>query len=225
MVQQDRDAVAERPHLTVEQGDTFAHQVPPLAETLSVRMQSFAGTVAEQGVRTVRCDGTGCDRTGKPCGGILGLVPQEPYDREFEAAVDRRRARTPGVSRLLVLCAVLCGLFLMHGAPASAAEGCHGAMAVPSDAAMSMTTGAGHTALTDEHGTAHAAATMPGMTGESCVSTHARDRLLPLLMALGLVVLAVWVLGRRRTAVRGPARRGPPFAGRDLLLQVCIART
>ncbi|MFE4797876.1 hypothetical protein ACFRFL_22980 [Streptomyces sp. NPDC056708] len=139
--------------------------------------------------------------------------------------MDRRRTRTPGVSRLLVLCAVLCGLFLMHGAPASAAEGCHGAMAVTSDAPVSTTTGAGHTALTGEHGTAHAAAVMPGMNGESCVSTHARDRLLPLLMALGLVVLAVWVLGRRRTAVRGPARRGPPFAGRDLLLQVCIART
>ncbi|MFI6726952.1 hypothetical protein NRF20_04320 [Streptomyces sp. R-74717] len=90
---------------------------------------------------------------------------------------------------------------------------------------MPTTTGADHTALTDAHGTAHVAAAMPGMNGESCVSTHARDRLLPLLMSLGLVVLAVWVLGRRRTAVRGPARRGPPFAGRDLLLQVCIART
>ncbi|MFI5750426.1 hypothetical protein [Streptomyces sp. NPDC051644] len=129
------------------------------------------------------------------------------------------------MSRLLVLCAVLCGLFLMHGAPASAAEGCHGGVAVTSDPPMSMTTGAGHTAMAEEHGTARAAAAMPGMNGESCVSTHARDRLLPLLIALGLVVLAVWVLGRRRTAVRGPARRGPPFAGRDLLLQVCIART
>ncbi|AXE81724.1 hypothetical protein C5746_37685 [Streptomyces atratus] len=139
--------------------------------------------------------------------------------------MDRRRTRTPGASRLLVLCAVLCGLFLMHGAPASAAEGCHGKMAMTSDALMPTTTGAGHTSLTDAHSTAQAAAAVPGMNGESCVSTHARDRLLPLLMSLGLVVLAVWGLGRRRTAVRGPARRGPPFAGRDLLLQVCIART
>ncbi|MFE7045554.1 hypothetical protein ACFU9X_40950 [Streptomyces atratus] len=146
--------------------------------------------------------------------------------------MDRRRTRTPGASRLLVLCAVLCGLFLMHGAPASAAEGCHGKMAMTSDAPMPTTTGAGHTSLTDAHSsltdahsTAQAAAAVPGMNGESCVSTHARDRLLPLLMSLGLVVLAVWGLGRRRTAVRGPARRGPPFAGRDLLLQVCIART
>ncbi|MER5357608.1 hypothetical protein [Streptomyces sp. NPDC002785] len=90
---------------------------------------------------------------------------------------------------------------------------------------MPMTTGPGHMATADEHGTAHAAAAVPGMNGESCVFTHARDRLLPLLMALGLVVLAVWVLGSRPTAVGGPVRRGPPFAGRDLLIQVCIART
>ncbi|WP_327365458.1 hypothetical protein [Streptomyces sp. NBC_01217] len=154
--------------------------------------------------------------------------------------MDRTPERAPGVSQSLVLCAVLLGLFLMHGAPASAAEGCHGATAVTSDLSMSMTasmtSGNGHTAMVgdhgttraasaDDHGTPRAAAALPGMNGESCVSTHARDRLLPLLMALGLVVLAVWALGTRRTAVRGPARRGPPFAGRDLLLQVCVART
>ncbi|MFJ9680702.1 hypothetical protein ACIRP2_22010 [Streptomyces sp. NPDC101194] len=139
--------------------------------------------------------------------------------------MDRRRACTPGASRLLVLCAVLCGLFLMHGAPASAAEGCHGAPVAASDMHMSMTTGAARTAVPDEHGPAHAGAVTPGTSGESCVFTHARDRLLPLLMALGLVALALSMPGGRRTAVRGPARRGPPLAGRDLLLQVCVART
>ncbi|MFF2409801.1 hypothetical protein [Streptomyces sp. NPDC058092] len=127
--------------------------------------------------------------------------------------------------RLLVLCAVLCGLFLMHGSPASAAEGCHGGMAVTSEPPMSMTAGAGHTAVPEEQGIPRTDSAVTGMNGESCVSTHARDRLLPLLMALGLVILAVWVLGRLRPAVRGPARRGPPFAGRELLLQVCVART
>ncbi|MFF2327247.1 MULTISPECIES: hypothetical protein [unclassified Streptomyces] len=133
--------------------------------------------------------------------------------------------RTPGVSRLLVLCALLGGLFLMHGAPASAAEGCHGAMAMTSHAPVSMTTGGGHRAVPDEQGAARAAAVMPGMKGDSCVSTPARDRLLPLLMALGLVVLAARVSAMRRTTVHGPARRGPPFAGRELLVQVCVART
>ncbi|WP_406385807.1 hypothetical protein [Streptomyces sp. NBC_01618] len=132
------------------------------------------------------------------------------------------------MSRLLVLCAVLCGLFLMHGAPASAAEGCHGGQAVTSQPPMSMATGAAHTAHTavpEEHSIPRVDAAVTGMNGESCVSTHARDRLLPLLMALGLVILAVWVLGRLRPAVRGPARRGPPLAGSELLLQVCVART
>ncbi|MER6924743.1 hypothetical protein ABT314_38445, partial [Streptomyces spiralis] len=40
----------------------------------------------------------------------------------------RGRAVRRGIARLLAVCAVLFGLFLMHGAPATAAEGCHGAM-------------------------------------------------------------------------------------------------
>jgi len=39
-----------------------------------------------------------------------------------------------GLARLLTACAVLVGLFLMHGAPATAAEGCHGAMPAPASA-------------------------------------------------------------------------------------------
>lgn len=45
--------------------------------------------------------------------------------------VGSRQAGGQGIARLLVLCAVLAGLFLMHGAPATAAEGCHGVMSVP----------------------------------------------------------------------------------------------
>ncbi|MES9512213.1 hypothetical protein ABWJ92_38610 [Streptomyces sp. NPDC000609] len=129
------------------------------------------------------------------------------------------------MSRLLVLCAVLFGLFLMHGAPASAAEGCHDATAVTAAAPVSMTTTADHSAMRGEHGPARAAAAGSATDGESCVFIHARDRVLPLLTALGLVLLAVRELAGHRTTVRGPARRGPPFAGRELLLQVCIART
>lgn len=139
--------------------------------------------------------------------------------------MDRRRTRVPGTSRLLVLCAVLCGLFLMHGAPTSAAEGCHDAMAMSAAAPASMTTAYGHFAVRDEQGSAHVGAAAPAPDGESCVFTHARDRVLPLLMALGLVLLTLGALAGHRTAVRGPARRGPPFAGRELLLQVCVART
>ncbi|MFD0339778.1 hypothetical protein ACFVH0_13945 [Streptomyces sp. NPDC127117] len=144
---------------------------------------------------------------------------------QFEAAVDRERTRTPGASRMLLLCAVLLGLFLMHGAPASAADGCHDAMAVTAAPPGPTAVSAGHSAMRGEHAPVRVADAMSAMNGESCVFTHARDRVLPLLMALGLVLLAVRGLTGRRTAVRGPARRGPPFAGRELLLRVCIART
>ncbi|WP_141720894.1 hypothetical protein [Streptomyces sp. Ncost-T10-10d] len=111
----------------------------------------------------------------------------------------------------------------MHGAPASAAEGCHDAMTVTAAAPAQAT--AGHAAMRAGHGSAQATAAMPAMNGESCVFTHARDRVLPLLMSLGLALVTVQTLAGRLAAVRGPARRGPPLTGRGLLLQVCIART
>ncbi|MET9921619.1 hypothetical protein ABZZ04_31770 [Streptomyces sp. NPDC006435] len=143
--------------------------------------------------------------------------------------MDRGTTRAPGVSRLLVLCAVLCGLFLMHGAPVGAAGGCHDAMTTAPEpsgplpaAPMEM---AGHAAAQHGEVPVRAAEGLPSASGESCVFTQARDRVLPLLLALGLVVLAARGVAGRRAAVRGPERRGPPFGGRDLLLQVCVART
>ncbi|MFE6666571.1 hypothetical protein ACFVFH_23795 [Streptomyces sp. NPDC057697] len=142
-----------------------------------------------------------------------------------EAAVDRRRTRTPGTFRLFVLCAVLSGLFLMHGAPASAAEGCHDAMAVTASASVPPTTTAGHSAAPGGHGPALAAGARSEADGGSCVFTQARDRVLPLPAAPGPALPAVRELAGHRSAVHGPERRGPPFAGRDLLLQVGVART
>ncbi|MFF9349415.1 hypothetical protein [Streptomyces sp. NPDC014734] len=142
--------------------------------------------------------------------------------------MNRRGARAPGASRLLVLCAVLCGVFLMHGAPASAAGGCHDAMAMSAAPSAPMPTGTGHLAEPDEraaHGAVRAAPAPPGAAGESCVSTRARDRSLPPLTVLGSVAPAAWVLPGRTAAPEGPERRGPPYAGRGLLLQVCVART
>ncbi|MEU3522102.1 hypothetical protein ABZ770_43930 [Streptomyces sp. NPDC006654] len=139
-----------------------------------------------------------------------------------------------GIARLSALCAVLFGLFLMHGAPAAAAEGCHGAM---STMASSPLTGAHHpaallaTPTPAAHGTGPAvrAADGPGMSGSLCVSTAAHERThLPapgLLGVAGAAVFAPWLLARLRVAAGGTGRRGPPGGGRDLLLQVCIART
>ncbi|MFD3931017.1 hypothetical protein [Streptomyces sp. NPDC058614] len=150
--------------------------------------------------------------------------------------MDRRRTCGPGAPRLLALCAVLFGLFLMHGAPVNAVGGCHGEGVMP--APVSMPAHSGHAAAQGEQAgvpavsltTATTATTaMTAMSGELCVSTPARDRLpLPatgLLAGLGLVGLVVWGLAGRPSAMWGPARRGPPSGGRDFLLQVCVART
>ncbi len=145
-------------------------------------------------------------------------------------AVDSAQAGRRGVARLLAVCAVLFGLFLMHGAPATAAEGCHGAMT----AASPMTSGH-NAALFTAHappghgpGPAVRAADVSGMPGTLCVSTPAHERApLPapgLLAAAGAAVLALWTLTRLRAAAGESGRRGPPDGGRHLLLQVCIAR-
>ncbi|KUN56044.1 hypothetical protein AQJ46_49015 [Streptomyces canus] len=138
-----------------------------------------------------------------------------------------------GIARLLAVCAVLFGLFLMHGAPATAAEGCHGAMPTM---ALSPITGGHDAALLATHapaapapGLAVRAAGLSGMPGALCVSTPAHERTpLPapgLLDVAGAAVLTPWMLTRLPAAANWTGRRGPPDSGRDLLLQVCIART
>jgi hypothetical protein len=140
-----------------------------------------------------------------------------------------RRTGRRGIARLLMVCAVLAGLFLMHGAPASAAEGCHGAMSAPTTMGGGTTAGmqpAGHGAMAHPGGVQAAAPS--AMHGEVCVSTAARERA-PLpgggLLAVVAVLAAVFLVSR--PAVRGRPGRGgrPPPGGRGLLLQVCIART
>ncbi|MFE3032468.1 hypothetical protein ACFXKY_12540 [Streptomyces canus] len=138
-----------------------------------------------------------------------------------------------GIARLLALCAVLFGLFLMHGAPATAAEGCHGAMSTM--AAPPMTGGhdaallAPHAPAAPGPGLAARAADLAGMPGALCVSTPAHERTpLPapgLLAVAGAAPLALCTLTRQWAAAGGRGRRGPPDGGRDLLLQMCVART
>ncbi|MFI1963757.1 hypothetical protein ACH429_06420 [Streptomyces pathocidini] len=148
------------------------------------------------------------------------------------------QARRRGVARLLALCAVLLGLFLMHGAPAAAAEGCHGAMSTAApmpeghDSAAMISTlpevvMSATSAVAGHPGAEHMSGTS-AMDGTTCVSTPARHRVpLPLggLMAVVAVPAGSFLAGRHvalgRTGRRGP----PPPGGRILLLQVCIART
>lgn len=155
--------------------------------------------------------------------------------------------RSPGraLARLLTACAVLLGLFLMHGAPASAATDCHAAVQEPHGAVPAEHEP--HGAVPAEHA-AHgepgaAAGTAPvaspsavhmdaqartGGHGTQCVATAPRDRLpLPtiwLLASAAAFVLVGWALVRLRAAAGGTGRRGPPGCGRDLLLRKCVAR-
>ncbi len=144
------------------------------------------------------------------------------------------RARHHRVVRPAVLVAVLLGLFLMHGGPAAADGGCHGTM--PGTAAMH------DMATTQQAPAAMAAHTTPAsskaagdkataradaaMRGALCLATTPRSGIpLPPLSAAVLVLPAAVLLPWARRASGDARRRGPPVGGRDLLLEVCIART
>ncbi|MFE7168217.1 hypothetical protein [Streptomyces sp. NPDC057616] len=163
--------------------------------------------------------------------------------------MDSAQAAKRGTARLLAVCAVLFGLFLMHGAPSTAAEGCHGAMGAAGGTTTGMAgtpmTGVANAPVAGGHHTAMASSTPPvvdaasgptmrgaassGMPGTLCVSTPAHDRIpLPasgLLAVTGALAVVLWGPAGLRAAAGGTGRRGPPTGGRGLLLQVCVART
>lgn len=136
------------------------------------------------------------------------------------------------LSRAVVLCAVLGGLFLMHGlsiqdchdpAPTSsatqAATGEHAAMSDPMPMAASMPMAGQAPGSVGVH--------QPAMgLGASCVST------LPTRQSAGLVTLLLicgvllgglaWSVGVRAGSSR---RRAPPRPGRALLTTLCVSRT
>ncbi|MFF4569478.1 hypothetical protein [Streptomyces sp. NPDC001410] len=135
--------------------------------------------------------------------------------------------RRPGITRLLTLCAILLGLFLMHGSPATAVDGCHGR----TDPAVVM-----HDGHESAAASAEPAGTQPATLraaddmaphGTLCVATPAEQRIplpvAPLAALFALAALGTWAV-HRAWRPGGTGRRGPP-GGRRLLLQVCIART
>ncbi|MEY9964271.1 hypothetical protein ABIA33_002313 [Streptacidiphilus sp. MAP12-16] len=142
--------------------------------------------------------------------------------------MDTTTARAAGPARWIVVLAVLVGLFLMHGGPGSAMGGCHGAMPLAMPAPVHQLTAPiaqTHNTVQVRQGTAAGM----GAAGALCVSTPARDHL-PLLpttlAALAVLILLGGITGSSgREAAFGTRWRGPPTAGRQILLRVCIART
>ncbi|MET7912499.1 hypothetical protein ABZU45_32285 [Streptomyces avermitilis] len=140
------------------------------------------------------------------------------------------QARRRGFARLLALCAVLFGLFLMHGAPATAAKGCHGTMSAPTGTHDSADLHAmqSPTAPAVTHPGLQQASGSAAMDGTTCVSTPARDTTpltAPGLLAVVAVLASLFLAGHTLTPGRTGRRGPPPPGGRSLLLQVCIART
>lgn len=135
--------------------------------------------------------------------------------------------RRTGIARLPALCAILLGLFLMHGSPAAAVDGCHGRTgpAVVMHDGHDPATASPEPART-RPGTFRAADDMAGH-GTLCVATPAEQRIplpvAPLTGLFALAALAFWAV-HRAWRPGGTGRRGPP-GGRGLLLQVCVART
>ncbi|WP_073818005.1 hypothetical protein [Kitasatospora sp. CB01950] len=123
------------------------------------------------------------------------------------------------VARWAVLCALLLGLFLMHGSPASAA-GCHRTTESPA--------AAHHTAAHADEGSARAAVRAPGAhegAAVDCLATPARDRL----PHTAPPAAVPWshpqpVAADPLHATAAGGGRAPPDGGRDLLLRICVAR-
>ncbi len=140
-------------------------------------------------------------------------------------------------ARLIAMCAVLAGLFAMHGLPA---QGCPGGVeaSAPSmahpvtvvTAADGLEMAAGM-AVSASRPLAYAVAEAGADAGEAgvlCVSTPPSPGwagLLALLLGVGVLGLAsVLGLADRATRPRGQRRRAPPLAGSALLMNLCVSR-
>lgn len=163
--------------------------------------------------------------------------------------VSARAPSSRALARVLMVCAVLTGLFLMHGLATLDCGGAAGTSppsmkmsSMPSPpmgmpATVSAASGGVHVASmmgheagasptidtrTSGHGT--------GMAGGVCVSAPPRSGLtglLALLLAAGAVVVAATTTlpNRLIQLPHGHGRRAPPLAGPAMLARLCISRT
>jgi hypothetical protein len=122
------------------------------------------------------------------------------------------------LTRVAVLGAVLCGLFLMHGATGAASGGCHD----PGPAMPGMP--AVHAATTSHAAAGSAEGSTDHRAGALCVATPVRPD-------AGSTTVAFVVLGAASALWTVPpvgggrSRRRAPPGGRALLARVCVSRT
>ncbi|MFE9425079.1 hypothetical protein ACFYNO_19120 [Kitasatospora sp. NPDC006697] len=135
------------------------------------------------------------------------------------------RRRT--AARLLLLAAVLLGLFLMHGAPTADAADCHSvttAMPTPAQAPTPAPTAMAHPERPERPQAAPAAHPHPGGAPGSCLALPARAASAHAVAPALFTPVTRTFTPLHRAAHPLPHRRGPPTGGRDVLLQVCVAR-
>ena len=136
-------------------------------------------------------------------------------------------ASARAIARLLTVCAVLTGLFLMHGLPA---QGCAAGIGMPATAMPAAAT-TGHSEHPAPAALAHddqaVAAPAAAEHGIPCVFTPA-PRGLGGLSAL-LLAATVALVSFARPTFGGDrysrSRRAPPRTGSELLTTLCVSRT
>ncbi|MGH3684251.1 MAG: hypothetical protein ACRDRU_12155 [Pseudonocardiaceae bacterium] len=136
-------------------------------------------------------------------------------------------------ARLVAVCAVLAGLFLMHGLPM---QGCHGGagmlalpMVHPAAAPAELDMAAGAMAASVSHSPAYDVSEVGSDAGESgalCVSTPPPPGWAGLLaLLLGVSVVGLLRPPGRVTSPSNQRLRAPPIAGSALLRTLCLSRT
>lgn len=133
-----------------------------------------------------------------------------------------RDGRSPRAgARLLIVCAVLLGLFLMHGLPAQA---CAASTDMPTTATVA-TTSQAEQAASLSHG--EQAAAPHAVHGATCIFTPA-PRGSDFVTVLSLVAVAIALMSLAGSGLGGRypgAHRAPPRTGPQLLTALCVSRT
>src|SRR5260370_13509066 len=126
-----------------------------------------------------------------------------------------------GITRLVMLLAVLAGLFFMHGTVMGAA-GCQGGMPASAPMAAAMPMAAAHPVVPAPQRADKASQAAHGVMG---VAVPPRtEPFTPAVCALLLVAAPVRP-GRPRGLSRLLGARGPPLWGAGLLVRLCVSRT
>jgi hypothetical protein len=127
-----------------------------------------------------------------------------------------------GITRRVMLLAVLAGLFFMHGTVMGAA-GCQGGMPTSAPMAATMPLAAAYPVVPAPQHTVQAA---PQAHGAMCAAIPPRtEPFVPAVTAALLLLGALVTPAPRRGFSRRQGARGPPLWGAGLLVRLCISRT